>query len=128
MTGIRRSLAPLRTEEKGSAGAWATLWHHGTLRFNDYPQSGAARDEVVELQPSFEHLPPLLKPCFPVALRSVLIYDMGGGTFWRFPFDDRGWHLRGEGTAGDAHSGTTEDFRQPDRGCPHAGCQMEEQR
>ena len=26
--------------------------------FNDDPQSGAARDEVVELQPSFERLPP----------------------------------------------------------------------
>ena len=30
------------------------------FRFNDYTQGGAERDEVVELQPSFEHLPPVL--------------------------------------------------------------------
>ena len=53
---------------------------------NDDPQWGAVTDEVVELQPSFEHLPPLLKPCFPVALRKMLIYDMGGGTFGASPF------------------------------------------
>ena len=42
--------------------------------FNDDPQSGAVGDEVVELQPSFERLPPLLKPCYPVALRKMASY------------------------------------------------------
>ena len=55
------------------------LWYNGTFRFNEYAP-GAVRDEVVGLQPSFEHLPPLLKPCFSVALHTVLIYDMGVGT------------------------------------------------
>ena len=39
------------------------LWCHGAFRLN--------HDEIVELEPSFEHLPPSLKRCFPVALRKT---------------------------------------------------------
>ena len=42
------------------------LWCHGAFRLND--------DEIVELEPSFEHLPPSLKRCFPVALRKTASY------------------------------------------------------
>ena len=57
--------------------------------FKEYAP-GAVMDEVVELQPSFEHLPPLLKPCFPVALCKMLIY-VCGDTFGASLVDDRGW-------------------------------------
>ena len=38
-------------------------------------RSGAVRDEVVQLQPSFEHLPPLRKPCYPVAVRKMTSHN-----------------------------------------------------
>ena len=66
----------------------------------------------MELQPSFEHLPPVLKPCFPVAQHKMLIYDMGGDTFGASPFltiEDGIFEVTA--TAGDAHLGT-EDFDQ----------------
>ena len=50
----------------------------------------------MEPQPSFEHLPPVLKPCIPVALRKIVIYNMDG-------------IFEVTATAGDAHMGT-EDF------------------
>ena len=37
-------------------------------------------------QQETRYLSPVLKPCFPEALRSVLIYDMGGDTFGASPF------------------------------------------
>ena len=74
-------------------------------------RSGAVRDEVLQLQPSFEHLPPLLKPCFPVALRKRLIYDVGGGTFGAFFFDDRDGTFEVTATAGDTHLGTDAGFQ-----------------
>ena len=76
------------------------LWYHGTFRFIDHPQWRASRDEVVGLESSFGHLPPVLKPCFPVALCWVVIHDMGGDICGASPFDDGGWHLRGDGDGG----------------------------
>ena len=96
------------------------MWYDCTFRFNDYFQLGAARDEVVELQPSFEHQPLLLKPCFPVALRNVLIYDMGGGTFGAFLLTIEDGIFEVRATAGDAQLGT-EDFDNQIRDVPMQG-------
>ena len=98
--------------EYAERSRWApgsNVWYHGTSRFNDYPPSGAVRDEVVELKPSFEHLPPVLKPCFPVALRDVLIYDLGGGTLGASLWTTGDGLFEVTATTGDAHLGT-EDF------------------
>ena len=51
---------------------------------------------------------------------NVLIYDTGGGTFWRFP-------LEVKPTAGDSHL-EGRGLQQPDRGCPQAGFEMKEKR
>ena len=53
-------------------------WHISLQRLSSVESS--KRDEVVELEPSFEHLPPVLKPCFPVALRKIVV-NVGGDTF-----------------------------------------------
>ena len=76
-TSLVGTLFPLRVlgcAERSRRALEPILWYRGTVRFNEYAQSGAVRDEVVELEPSFEHLPPSLKPCFPVALRKMASY------------------------------------------------------
>ena len=73
-TSLVGTLFPLRVlgcAERSRRALEPILWYRGTVRFNEDAQSGVVRDEVVELEPSFEHLPPLLKPCFPVALRKM---------------------------------------------------------
>ena len=79
------------------------LRYRGTFRFNDDPQWRAVRDEAVELQPSFEHLPPVLKPCFPVALRKMLIYHMGGDACDTSLLTIEDGIFEVTATAGDAH-------------------------
>ena len=66
-----------------------------------------------------------LKPYFPVALRKMLINDMGCDTLDDSPDDDGGWHLQGDGGTEDFDNQITDvrmqDSKRQNRGKDLAG-------